>query len=253
MQLDGLAAIVTGGASGLGFATARMLVEHGALVTILDLGESRVQDAAGQIRALGLTCDVADDEAAESALTKAKERHGPARVVINCAGIAPAQRVISRKGPMPLEDFERVIRVNLIGSFNLLRLGAADMVDLEPNEEGERGVVINTASIAAYEGQIGQIAYAASKAGVVGMTLPAARDLARHGIRVVSIAPGLIATPLLLNMPENVQDSLAKTVPFPSRFGKPEEYAALVKHIINNPLLNGETLRLDGALRMAPQ
>ncbi len=250
MDVKGLGAIVTGGGSGLGAETARALARNGAKVCVLDLSQHAVATAAKETGGLGLVCDVASAEAAEAAVAQAREAHGPCRVLVNCAGIAPAKRVVGRNGPMPLADFEQVIRVNLIGSFNLLRLAAADMAGAEALEDGERGVIVSTASVAAVEGQIGQTAYAASKAGIVGMMLPAARELAKSGVRVMTIAPGLIATPLLLGMPQEVQDNLAGQVPFPRRFGKPEEFAALVLHIVENRMLNGETIRLDGAMRM---
>jgi NAD(P)-dependent dehydrogenase (short-subunit alcohol dehydrogenase family) len=253
MQIQGQAAIVTGGASGLGLATAEMLAAGGARVALLDLDADRVAAAAGRLGGLGAPCDVADAASAELAVNAARDAHGPARILVNCAGIAPPARIVGRSGPMPLADFARVIEVNLIGTFNLLRLAAADMATLEPDAGGERGVIVNTASVAAFEGQIGQAAYAASKGGVAALTLPAARELARHGIRVVTIAPGIFATPMLMGLPENVQQSLAASVPFPRRLGQPAEYAALVEHVIANPMLNGEVIRLDGALRMPPQ
>ena len=202
---------------------------------------------------IGIACDVADAASAEAAVAKAREAHGPARLLVNCAGVGIAGRIVGREGPMPLAAFEQVIRINLIGSFNLLRLAAADMGTLDPLEDGERGVIVNTASIAAFEGQVGQAAYAASKAGVVGMTLPAARELARVGVRVVTIAPGLFHTPMVEGLPAEVQQSLAEGIPFPQRLGMPEEYAALVEHIVANRFINGETIRLDGALRMPPR
>jgi NAD(P)-dependent dehydrogenase (short-subunit alcohol dehydrogenase family) len=253
MQIDGQAAVVTGGASGLGLATAEMLAGAGAKVVLLDLDAARVAEAAGRIGGLGLRCDVADAASAEHALAEARAAHGPAAILVNCAGIAAAKRIVGRDGPMPLPEFERVVRVNLIGTFNLLRLAAAEMIALEPNAEGERGVIVNTASVAAFDGQIGQAAYAASKGGVAALTLPAARELARHGIRVVTIAPGIFETPMLLGLPEAVQQALGESVPFPRRLGRPQEYALLVRQILDNPMLNGETIRLDGALRMAPQ
>jgi NAD(P)-dependent dehydrogenase (short-subunit alcohol dehydrogenase family) len=253
MQIDGQAAIVTGGASGLGLATAEMLAAAGARVALLDLDADKAAVVAGRLGGVGLACDVADGAAAERAVAAARDAHGPARILVNCAGIAPPARIVGRSGPMPLPEFARVIQVNLIGTFNLLRLAAADMTALAPDEGGERGVVVNTASVAAFEGQIGQAAYAASKGGIAALTLPAAREFARHGIRVVTIAPGIFATPMLRGLPENVQQSLAASVPFPRRLGEPAEYAALVAHIIANPMLNGEVIRLDGALRMAPQ
>ena len=192
-------------------------------------------------------------DATAAAIGAARAAHGAARILINCAGVGPAKRIVGRDGPMPLEDFERVIKINLIGTFNAMRLAATDMQSLAPLEDGERGVIVSTASVAAYEGQIGQAAYSASKGGIVALTLPAAREFARTGIRVNAVAPGLFATPLLLGMPQNVQEGLAASVPFPTRFGKPEEYAALVLHIIGNTMINGEVIRLDGALRMAPK
>jgi len=253
MKLSGQSALVTGGASGLGAATARALAKAGAKVAVLDVNADAAAGVAREIGGLAVSCEVADAESAEAAVTKARSAHGAARVLINCAGIGPAQRIVGREGPMPLAAFKRVIDINLIGSFNLMRLAAADMMGLTPLEDGERGVIISTASVAAYEGQIGQAAYAASKGGIVALTLPAAREFARGGIRVNAIAPGLFATPLLLGMPQPVQESLAQSVPFPARFGKPEEYAALVIHILENAMINGEVIRLDGALRMAPK
>ena len=253
MQLKDQAAIVTGGASGLGAATARKLAAQGAKVAVCDLNAKLAESVAAEIGGVAAVCDVSDAASAEAAVAAAAKAHGPARVLVNCAGIGVAKRVIGRDGPMPLPDFERVIKVNLIGSFNMLRLAATEMSKLEPLATGERGVVINTASVAAYDGQIGQAAYSASKGGIVGMTLPIARDLSRSGIRVVTIAPGIFETPMLLGMPKEIQDSLGKQVPFPSRLGKPVEYAALVKHICENEMLNGETIRLDGAIRMGPK
>ncbi len=253
MNVKGHAAIVSGGGSGLGAETARYLARAGAKVAVLDLAEEAARKVAQEIGGLAVTCDVGDAASAEAAVAAARAAHGIARVAVCCAGIAPAARIVGKEGPMKLDAFERVIRVNLVGSFNIMRLAAADMAGLPALEDGERGVVIMTASVAAYEGQIGQAAYAASKGGVVGLTLPAAREFSRTGIRVLTIAPGLIATPLLLNMPQNVQDSLAATVPFPARFGHPHEYARLAMHMIENVMLNGEVVRLDGALRMQPK
>ncbi len=251
MDVKGHAAIVTGGGSGLGAETARHLAAAGAMVTVLDLNGEAAEAVAGEIGGLGLACDVSSAEAGEAAVAQAREAHGPCRVLVNCAGIAPAKRIVGRDGPMPLDFFENVIKVNLIGSFNLLRLAAADMLGNDPvNDDGERGVVISTASIAAVEGQLGQVAYAASKAGINGMMLPAAREFAKSGVRVLTIAPGLIGTPLLLNMPQEVQENLAGQVPFPHRFGHPSEFARLALHICENPMLNAETIRLDGAMRM---
>jgi NAD(P)-dependent dehydrogenase (short-subunit alcohol dehydrogenase family) len=253
MKLQGHSALVTGGASGLGAATTRALAREGAKVALLDVNADAAAALAREIGGIALRCDVADAASAEAAVAEAARAHGPARVLVNCAGIGPAERIVGRQGPMPLAAFKRVIDINLIGSFNLMRLAAAGMLALPAVEDGERGVIISTASVAAYEGQIGQAAYAASKGGIVALTLPAAREFARNGIRVNTIAPGLFATPLLLGMPQNVQDGLAQSVPFPTRFGKPEEYAALVLHIVGNPMINGETIRLDGALRMQPK
>jgi NAD(P)-dependent dehydrogenase (short-subunit alcohol dehydrogenase family) len=253
VEIKGQAAIVTGGASGLGRATAARLNQAGARVAILDLDDARVARAAEELGVLGLACDVTDAQAAERAVAAARETQGPARILVCCAGIATGGRIVAKDGPMPLEDFELAVRVNLIGTFNLLRLAAADMAELEPLAGGERGVIVTTASIAAYEGQIGQAAYAASKAGVVGLVLPAARELARHGIRVLGVAPGIFATPMLAGLPDEVQAALSKDVPFPARLGEPAEFAALVEHLTRNPMLNGTTVRLDAALRLAPR
>ena len=251
MDVKGLAAVVTGGASGLGAATAQALAKAGAKVAVLDLQQEGADKVAKAIGGIGVACDVSSAEAAEAAMAKAKAAHGPCRVLVNCAGIAPAKRVVGRDGAMPLAAFEQVIRVNLLGSFNLLRLAAAEMSAAEPvNADGERGLIVSTASVAAFEGQVGQAAYAASKAGIVGMMLPIARELARSGVRVNTIAPGLIGTPLLLNMPKEVQDNLAGQVPFPKRFGHPAEFAKLVLHLCENAMINAETIRLDGAMRM---
>jgi NAD(P)-dependent dehydrogenase (short-subunit alcohol dehydrogenase family) len=247
------AAIVTGGASGLGAATARALAAAGAQVAIFDVNEAEGQAVAGEIGGLFVSCDVADAESAERALATAKGAHGAARILVTCAGIAPAGKIVGRGGPMPLDAFRRVIDVNLNGSFNVMRLVAADIQKLPPLDDGERGVVIFTASIAAFDGQIGQPAYSASKAGIVGLTLPAAREFAAFGIRVCTIAPGLFATPLMSGMPQALQDSLGASVPFPSRLGRPEEFAKLVLHIVDNSMLNGEVIRLDGAMRMPPK
>ena len=241
MQVQGQAAIVTGGGSGLGAGTARVLAEEGA------------QKVAAEIGGIAVPCDVSDAASAEAAIATAREAHGPARILVNCAGIAPAERIVSRNGPMPLDNFRKVIEVNLIGTFNMMRLAAADMQGMDPLEDGERGIVISTASVAAFEGQIGQSAYAASKGGVHALTIVGAREFAKVGIRFNTIAPGLFGTPMLLGMPQDVQDSLAATVPYPSRFGTPEEYAKLAMAMIDNVMLNGETVRLDGAIRMQPR
>jgi NAD(P)-dependent dehydrogenase (short-subunit alcohol dehydrogenase family) len=253
MQLKGQAAIVTGGASGLGAATARRLAAQGAKVAVLDLNAKLAEEFAKEIGGVAVICDVADAASGEAAIVAAAKAHGPARVLVNCAGIGVAKRVVGREGPHALADFDKVIRVNLIGSFNMLRLAAAEMSKLEPLDNGERGVIISTASVAAYDGQIGQAAYSASKGGIVGMTLPIARELAQFGIRVLTIAPGLFLTPLLGALPQEAQDSLAAAIPFPHRLGSPDEYASLAMHMIDNPYLNGEVVRLDASLRMAPK
>ncbi len=251
MDVNGLGALVTGGGSGMGAETARALAAAGAKVTVLDLDGAAAEALAAEIGGLGLACDVADAAAAETAVERAAEAHGPTRVLVNCAGIAPAKRIVGRDGPMELAAFEQVIRVNLIGSFNMLRLAAAQMTAAEPvNDDGERGVIVSTSSVAAWEGQIGQAAYAASKAGIVGLNAPAAREFGKAGVRVLAIAPGLIGTPLLLNMPQEVQDNLAQQPVFPKRFGRPEEFARLVLHLVDNAMLNMETFRLDGGIRM---
>ena len=253
MEIKGTAALVTGGASGLGQATAKRLVELGAKVTLLDLPGDALDQAAKALGCQAVPCDVTDANQAENAIADAAKVNGPARTLVNCAGIAPAGRIVGRAGPLPLDQFEQVIKVNLIGSFNMMRLAATAMAGLEANEDGERGVIVNTASVAAFDGQIGQAAYAASKGGIAALTLPAARELARFGIRVVTIAPGIFETAMLQNLPEEVQQSLGASVPFPPRLGRPSEYADLAQAIIENPMLNGETIRLDGALRMAPK
>lgn len=254
MDIKGLAAIVTGGGSGMGAETARHLAAAGAKVAVLDINKANAEAVAKEIGGIAIECDVSSDASATAAFAAAREAHGAARVLMNCAGIAPAARVVGREGPHDLDFFAKVLTVNLVGTFNMLRLAAAEMSTLEPlNDTGERGVIINTASVAAYEGQIGQAAYSASKGGVVGMTLPAARELARFGVRVVTIAPGLIGTPMLLSMPQEVQDSLIATTLFPKRLGLPAEYAKLALHIIDNAMINGETIRLDGAVRLAPK
>ena len=253
MDVRGQAALVTGGGSGLGAATCEALAEAGAKVAVLDRNEAAAQSVARRIDGLAVACDVSDAASAEAAVARAREAHGPARLLVNCAGIGTAGRIVGREGPLALAAFEQVVRVNLIGTFNTLRLAAADMSGLDALEDGERGVIVNTASIAAYEGQVGQAAYAASKAGVVGLTLPAARELARVGVRVVTIAPGLVETPMLRGLSDELRQGLAASVPFPARLGRPDEFAALVLHIAANRFLNGETIRLDGALRMAPR
>lgn len=253
MEFQNVPAIVTGGASGLGEGAARALAAAGCKVAILDLNEERGEAVAKELGGVFVRCDVSSAESAEAAMAKAREAHGLCGVAVNCAGIAPAGRILGREGPMALDSFNKVIQVNLVGSFNIMRLAAADMAQREANADGERGVIISTASIAAYEGQIGQVAYSASKGGVVAMTLQAARELAREGVRVNTIAPGLFMTPMLAGMSQEIQDSLAATLPFPQRLGKPAEFGMLVEQIVKNPILNGETIRLDSALRMAPR
>jgi NAD(P)-dependent dehydrogenase (short-subunit alcohol dehydrogenase family) len=253
MDVKGHAAIVTGGASGLGAATARALAAAGARVAILDVNEAEAAVVARDIGGLAVNCNVVDAESGERALAAARQAHGPARVLVTCAGVAPAAKIVGRNGPMALDAFRRVIDINLIGTFNILRLFAHDLEQMPPLAENERGVIVLTASIAAYEGQIGQAAYAASKAAVVGLTLPAAREFAPYGIRVCAIAPGFFATPMIGAMPQAVQDAVAASVPFPSRLGRPEEFAKLALHIVENPMLNGEVIRLDGAVRMPPK
>ena len=254
MQLQGQAALVTGGASGLGAETVRQLVQAGARVSILDVNMEAAQALADELRCHAVRCDITDSASVTAALDAAQEANGAPRILINCAGIGGAKRMVGKDGsPMPLEDFSRIVNVNLIGTFNVIRLAAARMAAAEPLAEGERGVIVATASVAAFDGQVGQAGYAASKGGITSMTLPLARDLAQHGIRVVTIAPGLFLTPLLYKLPEEVQQSLASSIPFPKRLGKAEEYAQLALHIAANLSLNGEVIRLDGALRLAPR
>jgi len=254
MQIKSNVFIVTGGASGLGGATTRLLAAHGGQVVIADVqadrGEALARELGGAARFV--KCDVSSEADGRAAVAAALAL-GPLRGLVNCAGIAIGEKVVGKEGPHALASFARVIGINLIGTFNMIRLAAEAMAKQEATAEGERGVLVNTASVAAFDGQIGQCAYSASKGGVVGMTLPIARDLSRSGIRCMTIAPGLFATPMLLGMPQEVQDSLGRQVPFPSRLGKPEEYAALVRHILENVMLNGETIRLDGAIRMQPK
>jgi NAD(P)-dependent dehydrogenase (short-subunit alcohol dehydrogenase family) len=253
MEIAGKSALVAGGASGLGEATARGLVEAGAAVTIADLNAEKGEALAAELGATFVSADVTDEAAVSSAVESAANHEGGLRISVCCAGIGWAERVAHKGGPHNLEFFSNVVKVNLIGTFNVLRLAAAAMSENESDEEGERGVCVNTASIAAYDGQIGQIAYSASKGGIVGMTLPAARDMAKRGVRVNTIAPGLFDTPLLAALPEEARTALGEGIPFPSRLGRPEEYARLVTQIVANPMLNGETIRLDGALRMPPK
>ncbi|MHC2999862.1 SDR family NAD(P)-dependent oxidoreductase [Microbacterium sp. HJ5] len=253
MDLTGASALVTGGASGLGLATARRLAASGATVTILDLPGSAGADAAAELGGSFAAADVTDPGQVAAAVEQAASA-GPLRVVVNCAGIAPPAKVLDREGaPTPLEGFERIIRVNLIGTYNVLSQASAVMARTDPTADGDRGVIVNTASVAAFDGQIGQPAYAASKGGVHAMTLPVARELARYGIRVVTIAPGIMETPMLMGLPQEAQDSLGRQVPYPQRLGRPDEYARLVAAIVDNGYLNGETIRLDGAIRMAPK
>jgi NAD(P)-dependent dehydrogenase (short-subunit alcohol dehydrogenase family) len=253
MKIEGQAALVTGGGSGLGAATAKFLAEQGARVTVFDIDADKAKAQAAAIGGMAISGDVASEADAEDALAACTQAFGAPRILVNCAGIGVAKRIVGRDGPMPLAEFERVIRINLVGSFNMLRVCAAAMTTLEPLTDGERGVIISTASAAAYEGQVGQTAYAASKGGIVSMILPAARELAQFGIRVAAIAPGLLLTPLLQNLPEETQTSLAAAIPFPRRLGHADEFAALVGHIVTNGYINGEVIRLDGALRMAPR
>ena len=253
MEIKGQAAIVTGGGSGLGAATARALAAAGARVAVLDINDKAATEMAADIKGVAITCDVADAASGEAAVKKAAEAHGPARILVNCAGVGPAKRIVGKDGPMPLADYERVIRINLIGTFNMMRLVAAGAQTLEPLPGGDRGVIVSTASVAAFEGQIGQAAYSSSKGGVAALTLPAAREFAQFGIRVLAIAPGIFATPMLKGLPQEAQDSLGRSVPNPARLGDPKEYAALVLHCIHNGYLNGEVIRIDGALRMAPR
>lgn len=252
MQIKDKVFLVTGAGSGLGAATARVLAEAGAKVVLADLNVAAGEKLASELGAM--TCFVETDVASESSAVNAKNtaisRFGALHGLVNCAGIAPAEKVLGKEGPHRLESFAKVININLIGTFNMIRLAAEAMMNNEPDAGGERGVIVNTASVAAYEGQLGQAAYAASKGGIVALTLPVARELARSGIRCVTIAPGIMETPMLLGMPPEVQESLGKMVPFPSRMGKPAEYAALVRHIAENSYLNGEVIRLDGAIRM---
>ena len=254
MQINGQAALVTGGGSGLGEATARELARLGAKVAVLDLNLDNAKKVAADINGLAIQCDVSSGDSMQSAIEQAAAAHGPARILMQIAGIGSAKRVVGKDGSAaPLEDFIKGVNVNLIGTYNAARLFAAAAAKLDPLQDGERGVMVFTASVAAFDGQVGQQAYSASKGGVVGMTLPMARDLAQHGIRVCTIAPGLFATPLMRTLPEPVQQSLAASIPFPSRLGKPEEFAELACHIVTNGHLNGEVIRLDGALRMAPR
>jgi NAD(P)-dependent dehydrogenase (short-subunit alcohol dehydrogenase family) len=255
LEIENSVFFVTGGSSGLGAATARLLAKGGGHVVIADVNDEAGESISGEIgeEARFVHTDVTDEESVQAALKATREAFGGVHGLVNCAGVGPAKKVLGRKGPHPLEDFTKTVKINLIGTFNTIRLAAAVMAENEPTSDGERGVVINTASVAAYDGQIGQAAYAASKGGVVSLTLPVAREFAAIGVRVVTIAPGIFETPMLAALPEEARESLGKQVPFPPRLGKPEEYAALVRHIIENEMLNGEVVRLDGAIRMAPR
>jgi len=253
MDIRGHAALVTGGGSGLGAATARMLAQAGAKVALLDVNQKVAAETATEINGIAIHCDVADSASTEAAIAKAAADHGPARILINCAGIGTAKRIVGREGPMSLADFDRVVRVNLIGTFNAMRIAATAMSKLDPLIDDERGVIVCTASVAAYDGQIGQAAYAASKGGVVALVLPAARELAQFGIRVNAIAPGIFDTPMLQGLSEPARESLAASLPFPKKLGDPAQYAALARHMIENRYLNGEVVRLDASLRMAPK
>jgi NAD(P)-dependent dehydrogenase (short-subunit alcohol dehydrogenase family) len=247
-----LAAIVTGGGSGLGAATAKALAAQGARVAVLDLNGDAAHATAAEIGGLGIACDVTDPASVEAALAQARQAHGAARICVNCAGVATPGKVVGRKGPLALENFAKVVQINLIGTFNVMRLAAAGMLELEPLAGGERGVIVNTASIAAFDGQIGQCAYAASKGGVASLSLPAAREFAPAGIRVVAIAPGYFGTPMVNSMPDEIIDGLVASTLFPHRLGDPAEYARMVLAIVDNAMLNGSTIRLDGAVRMPP-
>jgi NAD(P)-dependent dehydrogenase (short-subunit alcohol dehydrogenase family) len=254
MKIEGQSALVTGGGSGLGEAVARELARQGARVAVLDIHAEQAARVAADIGGLACAADITDSASLAAALDAVQASHGAPRIIMNIAGIGTARRVVGKDGtPAPLEDFERVIRVNLVGTYNVVRLTAARLVALAPLEGGERGVMLMTASVAAYDGQVGQEAYSASKGGIVSLTLPLARDLAQHGIRVCTVAPGLFETPLMRQLPEAVQQSLAASIPFPPRLGRPQEFAQLAAHIVVNGHLNGETIRLDGALRMAPR
>ncbi|MGB6117428.1 MAG: 3-hydroxyacyl-CoA dehydrogenase [Mesorhizobium sp.] len=253
MNPSGQVAVVTGGGSGLGEATARALAAKGAKVAIFDVGIEKAEKVAAEIGGIAVKVDVSNAEAGEAAFAEVEKKLGTPRILINCAGIGLALKTTGKEGAHPLDVFQKIINVNLVGSFNMIRLMAVRTEKLDPLDGGERGVIVNTASVAAYDGQIGQAAYSASKGGIVGMTLPVARDLSRAGIRVCTIAPGLFKTPLLASLPEEAQISLGAQVPFPPRLGNPAEYGALATHIVENQMLNGETIRLDGAIRMAPK
>lgn len=251
MNVSGQAAIVAGGASGLGAATARALAAAGAKVAVLDIDNEAAERTAAEVRGVAVECDVTNAGGAEAAIDAAIESCGPPRTLVNCAGVGPAERIVGREGPQKLENYARCIEINVIGSFNMLRLAAHRMSLLDPmGEDGERGVIVNTSSVAAYDGQVGQAAYSSSKGAIAALTLPAARELARFGIRVVAVAPGVFETPMLRGLPQPAQEALEKATPFPSRLGSPDEYASLVMSILGNTMLNGEVIRLDGALRL---
>lgn len=251
MEIKNAVAIITGGASGMGAATAKLLAQHGAKVALLDLNKAAAQPLADALHGIAIECDVTKSESVEAAIAEVKSKLGAARICINCAGIVHGRRMINKQGPMPLDEFRKVIEINLIGTYNVMRLAANEMIPLDLIGE-ERGVIINTASVAAFEGQIGQTAYSSSKGAIVGLTLPAARELAQFGIRVMTIAPGLVDTPMFEKIAPEARDALGAMVPFPKRLARPEEYAQLAQHIIENAMLNGEVIRLDGALRMQP-
>ncbi|MET0278285.1 MAG: SDR family NAD(P)-dependent oxidoreductase [Pseudorhodoplanes sp.] len=253
MDIKGQTAIVTGGASGLGAATAELFAKAGARVAILDLNMAAAEQTASRIGGIAVKCDVTSEQGAVDALAEVEKKYGVGRVLMNCAGVGQPKRIVGRDGPMPLAEYKKVIEINLIGTFNMMRLFAAALSKAEPLEGGERGVIIQTASVAAYEGQIGQAAYASSKGGIVALTMPAARELAQFGIRVATIAPGIFHTPMLAALPEDAQKSLGAAMPFPSRLGRPEEFGDLALFIVRNQYINGETIRLDAALRMAPR
>jgi NAD(P)-dependent dehydrogenase (short-subunit alcohol dehydrogenase family) len=253
MDIKGQIAVITGGASGLGAATAQVFADAGAKVALLDVNLAAAQQTADKLGGIAVKCDVTDEQSATDALSEVQKKYGVGRVLVNCAGVGPPKRIVGRDGPMPLADYKRVIDINLIGTFNMMRLFAAALSKAEPFDDGERGVIISTASVAAFEGQIGQAAYSSSKGGVVALTMPAAREFAQFGIRVMTIAPGIFHTPMLAALPEDAQKSLGASVPFPPRLGRPEEYADLALFIVSNGYMNGETIRIDGALRMAPR
>ena len=253
MDIKGHTAIITGGASGLGAATAQAFVNAGAKIALLDINLAAAQQTADRLGGIAVKCDVTDEKSATDALSEVQKKYGVGRILVNCAGVGPPKRIVGRDGPMPLADYKKVIEINLIGTFNMMRLFAAGLSKAEPLDGGERGVIISTASVAAFEGQIGQAAYSSSKGGVVALTMPAAREFAQFGIRVMTIAPGIFHTPMLAALPEDAQKSLGASVPFPARLGRPEEYADLALFIVRNGYMNGETIRIDGALRMAPR